>query len=111
LFIRILYFIYIMAKLSRKERAAQQNQPEASVVTAKVAPRSTESAVKVPRGTAEMPFSKQNYVWLGICFATIVLAYTLMRIENAEDGFLALYVCPILLAAGYLGVFYALFKR
>jgi isoprenylcysteine carboxyl methyltransferase (ICMT) family protein YpbQ len=96
-----------MAKQTRKERALQQVQPDAQKSEARVAPRANAPA---PKKTGAMPFGKENYTLLGICFALIVLAYTLMRIENAEDGFLALYVSPLLLTVGYLGVFYALFK-
>lgn len=108
-----------MAKQTRKERAAQSSKnnelPSVSTPTTvsstRVAPRQNQPVVQKIAKTGEMPFNKDNYLWLGICFLLIVVAYTLMRIENAEDGFLALYVCPVLLGAGYLGVFYALFKR
>lgn len=110
----IIIFWYIcMAKPSRKEQGKYNKSavnPTQTVQT-KVASRVEQPTARAPKGTAEMPFRSQNYLWLGICFALIVVAYALMRIENAEDGFLALYICPVLLGAGYLGVFYALFKK
>jgi hypothetical protein len=61
------------------------------------------------RGAATMPFDRVNYTLLLAASATIVLGYALMVIDNATsdnpvDSVLSLYVAPLLLLAGYLGV-------
>lgn len=58
-----------------------------------------------------MVFSKTNYVLLGACVAAIIVGYALMRMENEVDGFISLYVSPIILMAGYLGVIVAILYR
>ena len=46
-----------------------------------------------------------------MALALIVVGYVLMRAENEVDGPLSLYVSPLLLLAGYLGVIYAILWR
>lgn len=58
-----------------------------------------------------MVFSRINYVLLTACVAAIVLGFALMRIENEIDGFISLYVSPIILMAGYIGVIFAILYR
>ncbi len=52
-----------------------------------------------------------NYLLLGACVAAIVIGFALMRIENEVDGFVSLYVSPIILLIGYIGVFIAILYR
>ncbi|HEX8384948.1 MAG TPA: DUF3098 domain-containing protein [Rubricoccaceae bacterium] len=61
------------------------------------------------RGAATMPFGRTNYRLLLVASGVIVLGYALMVIDNATsdnpvDSVLSLYVAPLLLLAGYLGV-------
>jgi len=56
-------------------------------------------------------FSRRNYTLLGISLALVVVGYVIMRAENEVDGTLSLFVSPILLLAGYLGVIYAILWR
>lgn len=61
------------------------------------------------RGAATMPFDRRNYVLLLGALALVVAGYALMLIDNATnanpvDSTLSLYVAPLLLLAGYLGV-------
>lgn len=60
------------------------------------------------RGTATMPFAAANYRYLLIAIALIVAGYVLMLVDNATgdavDGVMSLWVAPLLLLAGYLGV-------
>jgi hypothetical protein len=56
-----------------------------------------------------MPFDRQNYRLLLGALALVVLGYALMLIDNAReassvDSALSLYVAPLLLLAGYVGV-------
>lgn len=73
--------------------------------------RSTRTAVPKagPRGV--MVFERQNYILLIIGVVLIVVGYIIMRADNQVDGFLSLYVCPILLLAGYIDVIYAILWR
>ena len=61
------------------------------------------------RGAATMPFDRINYTLLLAACGVIVLGYVLMVIDNATndnpvDSVLSLYVAPLLLLAGYLGM-------
>jgi len=58
-----------------------------------------------------MPFSRKNYVLLAIGAAAITLGYVIMRMENEVDGFISLYVAPIILLFGYLEIIYAIWWR
>lgn len=55
-----------------------------------------------------MMLQKTNYVLLASFLGLIVLGYGLMRWENEVQGVISLYVSPILLMVGYLGIMYAL---
>ena len=41
----------------------------------------------------------------------IVIGYALMRLENRVDGFISLYVAPLLILGGYLEIIYAILWR
>jgi uncharacterized membrane protein len=58
-----------------------------------------------------MVFTRRNYVLLVIGVGLVVVRYTLMRVENEVDGFLSLYVAPLLILGGYLEVIYAILWR
>lgn len=58
-----------------------------------------------------MVFTRRNYVLLGIALALIVAGYVIMRAENEVDGFLSLYVAPLLILGGYLEAIYAILWR
>ena len=61
--------------------------------------------------TARMVFARTNYLILMASIALVVVGYVLMRVENAVDGFLSLYVAPLLILGGYLGVIAAILWR
>ncbi len=63
------------------------------------------------RKTARLVFDRTNYVLLIGCVVAIILGYTLMRVENEVDGFLSLYVAPLMILGGYLGVIVAILRR
>ena len=58
-----------------------------------------------------MVFSRKNYVLLVIGLAMILVGYVIMRWDNQVDGFLSLYVAPLILLAGYLEIIYAIMWR
>jgi hypothetical protein len=60
---------------------------------------------------AYLVFARTNYLILAASVALVVVGYVLMRVENAVDGFLSLYVAPILILGGYLGVIAAILWR
>ena len=58
-----------------------------------------------------MVFSRKNYVLLVVGLAMILVGYVIMRWDNQVDGFLSLYVAPLILLAGYLEIIYAIMWR
>ena len=58
-----------------------------------------------------MVFARKNYVILLVSLALVVVGYTLMRVENEVDGVLSLFVSPLLILGGYLGVIVAALWR
>ena len=61
------------------------------------------------RSIATMPFDRLNYVLLLGAVGLIVLGYALMLFDNATnpnpvDSTMSLFISPLLLLAGYLGV-------
>jgi hypothetical protein len=70
--------------------------------------RSTRSTT---RSKARMVFARTNYLILLASVALVVVGYTIMRLENEVDGFVSLYVAPILILGGYLGVIAAILWR
>ena len=58
-----------------------------------------------------MVFTRKNYILLLSGLAMIVVGYVIMRMENEVDGFISLYIAPIILLAGYLEIIYAVMWR
>jgi len=58
-----------------------------------------------------MVFSRTNYLLLLLGLAVIVIGYVIMRVENEVDGYLSLYVAPLLILGGYLEIIYAIFYQ
>ena len=74
------------------------------------------SRIAAVRAHAQMVFARKNYALLGVALALVVAGYGLMVFENVTaadpvDGFLSLYVAPLLLLGGYLGIVYAILWR
>ena len=63
------------------------------------------------RNAGTMVFTRRNYMLLLLGLALVVVGYVIMRLENEVDGFLSLYVAPLLILGGYLEVFYAILWR
>ena len=58
-----------------------------------------------------MVFSGRNYLLLLAGVALIVIGYTIMRIDNEVDGFISLYIAPLVILGGYLEIIYAILWR
>ncbi len=55
-----------------------------------------------------MVFGRRNYVLLLAGVAAIVIGYVMMRIDNQVDGFISLYVAPLIILGGYLEIIRAI---
>ena len=55
-----------------------------------------------------MVFERRNYVLLAAGVLAVVIGFVMMRMENEVDGFISLYLAPLLILAGYLEIFYAI---
>ena len=53
-------------------------------------------------------FENRNYVLLLVGVALIVIGFSAMYIENAYQGFVSLYISPVLIVGGYAEIIYAL---
>ena len=62
------------------------------------------------RGT-EMVLSRNNYFLLIVGVALIAFGFAIMRFENEVDGFISLYVAPLIIIAGYGEIAYAILKK
>lgn len=69
--------------------------------------RRTRSGVR----TSTMIFSRRNYLLLLLGIGLIVVGYLVMRLDNDVDGFLSLYLAPLLVLGGYVEVIYAILHR
>lgn len=63
------------------------------------------------RRSAQMVFTRRNYVLLVAGVLAVVVGYVGMRMENEVYGFISLYVAPLLILGGYLEVIYAILWR
>lgn len=58
-----------------------------------------------------MVFTRTNYLLLLLGLALVVVGYVIMRWENEVDGFLSLYVAPLMILGGYLEIIWAILWR
>lgn len=56
-------------------------------------------------------FTRRNYVLLIAGVLAIVVGYAIMRIDNQLDGFISLYVAPLIILGGYFEIIYAILWR
>ena len=63
------------------------------------------------RRGSEMVLSRKNYVLLLVGVALIAFGFAIMRFENEVDGFISLYVAPLIIVAGYGEIAYAILKK
>ncbi len=55
-----------------------------------------------------MAFRRKNYLLLLIGVAAVVLGYAMMRIDNEVEGFVSLYIAPLIILGGYLEIIWAI---
>lgn len=58
-----------------------------------------------------MLFSPWNYKILAIGLLLVIIGFTAMYLENEVQGFISLYISPILIMAGYIVVIFAIMKH
>jgi hypothetical protein len=58
-----------------------------------------------------MFFSAFNYRLIGIAILLILSGFTAMYLENEVNGFISLYISPIVVMAGYAVVIFAIMKH
>ena len=58
-----------------------------------------------------MFFSAFNYRLIGIAILLIVSGFTAMYVENEVDGFISLYISPIVILTGFVVVIFAIMKH
>lgn len=58
-----------------------------------------------------MVFQQKNYVLLIIGLIMIIGGYVIMRMDNQVDGFISLYIAPVLILGGYLEIIWAILWR
>ncbi|MDX1672924.1 MAG: hypothetical protein R3211_11320 [Balneolaceae bacterium] len=58
-----------------------------------------------------MLFSAWNYKVLIAGLLLVVLGFTAMYMENEVQGFISLYISPIMIMAGYITVIFAIMKH
>ncbi|MBK97723.1 MAG: hypothetical protein CL672_02900 [Balneola sp.] len=63
------------------------------------------------KSNTSMFFSAFNYKLLGIAVLFIVGGFAAMYMENKVNGFISLYVSPIVVMAGYVLVIFAIMKH
>lgn len=61
--------------------------------------------------TKPMFFSAFNYKLIGIAIILIVAGFTAMYLENEVNGFISLYISPVVIMAGYVLVIFAILKH
>lgn len=53
-------------------------------------------------------FSTKNYSILGMGILLVAIGFTAMYLENEVEGFISLFISPILIMSGYAVVIYAI---
>ncbi len=71
-----------------------------------MAKRKGKNAVDQP-----MFFSAYNYKMIGFAILLIVGGFTAMYLENEVNGFISLFISPIVIMAGYVLVIFAIMKH
>jgi hypothetical protein len=58
-----------------------------------------------------MIFSPWNYKVLAVGLLLVVVGFTAMYLENEVEGFISLYLSPIVIMGGYITVIVAILKH
>lgn len=61
----------------------------------------------------KLPFGKQNYLWMIIGIAALVMGFTIMSLDQQQHGFgfLGLTLGPIIVVAGFIIEIFAILHR
>ncbi|MDZ7773927.1 MAG: DUF3098 domain-containing protein [Balneolaceae bacterium] len=59
----------------------------------------------------DMLFGSWNYKVLAAGLLLIVVGFSAMYIENEVNGFISLFVSPVVIMAGYISIIVAIMKR
>lgn len=103
----------------RKKEKGPQSRPSTKAQRAAETRKKVQSGKSTPsrkssrqgKRNVVMVFSRRNYVLMVIGVLAIVIGYVIMRMENEVDGFISLYIAPVILLAGYLEIIYAILWR
>jgi hypothetical protein len=74
-------------------------------------PRRSSRPAHAARRSGLLVFHRRNYVLMLAGVLAVVVGYVMMRLENEVDGFLSLYVAPVIILGGYLEIIYAILWR
>lgn len=58
-----------------------------------------------------MLFTSRNYLLILLGVAAVIVGYLAMWLESEVDGFISLYLAPLLILGGYLEIIYAILWR
>lgn len=58
-----------------------------------------------------MLFSSWNYKVLSLGLLLVIIGFTAMYLENEVNGFISLFISPIVVMAGYVTVIFAIMKQ
>jgi len=58
-----------------------------------------------------MIFGPWNYKVMSLGLILVIVGFSAMYIENKVDGFISLYISPIVIMAGYLAVIVAILRH
>jgi NADH:ubiquinone oxidoreductase subunit 4 (subunit M) len=53
-------------------------------------------------------FNRRNYVLMIAGVLAVIVGFAMMRIDNQLDGFVSLYVAPLIILGGYIEIIYAI---
>ncbi|HKJ30842.1 MAG TPA: hypothetical protein VKA34_03400 [Balneolales bacterium] len=65
---------------------------------------------KKEKETQSMLFGEDNYKLIVLGLVLIIAGFAAMYIENKVNGFISLYISPVVIVAGYAEIIYAIMK-
>jgi hypothetical protein len=60
--------------------------------------------------TREMLFGEDNYKLIALGLILVVAGFLAMYLEDNVNGFISLYISPVVIVAGYAEIIYAIMK-